>query len=96
MVVILYVVDDSPKVGSLEHFIAMQWNFSTNPKIFYHNDGYFLARFNNIDDKNEVLYSGPHTMNNRLIIIKTWEGDFNFNNEVLKTISIWVKLPTYP
>nr|XP_009767256.1 PREDICTED: uncharacterized protein LOC104218456 [Nicotiana sylvestris] len=53
LAVILYVVGDFSSIGSLEHFIAMQWNFAAKPKIFYHNNGYFVVMSNNMDDKNE-------------------------------------------
>ncbi|XP_070057707.1 uncharacterized protein [Nicotiana tomentosiformis] len=85
-----------PAIGELERFIDTQWNFASKPKIYFHNDGYFVVRFSNIEDRDEVLYSAPHTINNKPLIIKAWEADFNFNEEVLKTISLWVKFPNLP
>lgn len=68
----------------------------SKPKVYYHNDGYFLVRFANVDDRNEVLYSGPYLMNNRTIIVKIWSPEFDFNKEVLQTVPIWVKYPNLP
>lgn len=39
-----------------------------------------------MEDRDEVLYSGPYTINNRPIIVKAWAADFNLNDEVLRTI----------
>lgn len=90
------MVGDTPTIGALERFIKAQWNFVAKPKIFYNNDGYFVVKFNTIDDGNEVIYSGPHIFNNRPMIIKAWAANFDFNEEVLRTIPLWVKFPKLP
>lgn len=48
-----------------------------------------------MDDRSELLYSGPHMLN-KPIIVKVWSADFDLNKEVLQTISIWVKYPNLP
>uniref|UniRef100_M1BIT4 Endonuclease/exonuclease/phosphatase n=1 Tax=Solanum tuberosum TaxID=4113 RepID=M1BIT4_SOLTU len=93
---ILYVVGESPTIAATERYIALQVNTVSKPKVYYHNDGYFLVRFANLDDRNEVLYSGPHMMNNKPIIVKVWSAEFDFNKEVLQTVPIWVKYPNLP
>ncbi|XP_070014728.1 uncharacterized protein [Nicotiana sylvestris] len=45
---------------------------------------------------NQVLYTGPHTINNRPILMKAWTPDFNLHDEVLRTIPLWVKFPNLP
>ncbi|KAH0653299.1 hypothetical protein KY289_030977 [Solanum tuberosum] len=93
---ILYVVGAAPTIASLERYIAAQWNYITKPTVYYHNDGYFLVRFVSLDDRDEVLYSRPHMLNNMPIIAKTWSPDFDLSKEVLQTIPIWVKFPNLP
>lgn len=93
---ILYVVGTSPTIAAVERYIATQVNTVSKPKVYYHNDGYFLVRFTSLDDRNELLYSGPHMMNNKPIIVKIWSADFDFNKELLQTIPIWVKYPNLP
>uniref|UniRef100_M1DNN1 Endonuclease/exonuclease/phosphatase n=1 Tax=Solanum tuberosum TaxID=4113 RepID=M1DNN1_SOLTU len=93
---ILYVVGVTPTIASLERYITAQWNYITKPTVYYHNDGYFLVRFASLDDRDEVLYSRPHMLNNRPIIAKTWSPDFDLSKEVLQTIPIWVKFPNLP
>ncbi|KAG5620750.1 hypothetical protein H5410_005968 [Solanum commersonii] len=79
---------DSPTVAAIERYIALQVNTISRPEVYYHNDGYFLVRFSSLDDRNEVLYSGPHMLNNKPIIVKVWSADFNFNKEVLQRVPI--------
>ncbi|KAH0707209.1 hypothetical protein KY290_011763 [Solanum tuberosum] len=49
-----------------------------------------------IDDEEVVLFKGTNSMLNRPVIIKPWASDFNFKEEVLRTIPLWVKLPNFP
>ncbi|XP_019232866.1 PREDICTED: uncharacterized protein LOC109213514 [Nicotiana attenuata] len=93
MAVIMYVVRDTPSIGAVERFIAFKWNFVTKPKVYYRNEGYFVVKFSSIEERNEVLYSGPSTINSRPVITKAWAPDFDFEEEVLKTLPLWVKLP---
>lgn len=78
----LYVVGADPTIAAVERFIAATWNY--------------LVKFTCIDDRDEVLYSGPHMMNNKLVIVKTWATNFDFNKEVMQTIPLWVKFPNLP
>uniref|UniRef100_A0A0V0H2Y5 Putative ovule protein n=1 Tax=Solanum chacoense TaxID=4108 RepID=A0A0V0H2Y5_SOLCH len=93
---ILYVVGDCPSIRALERFIATTWNFVSKPKIFYHNDGYFVIQLNSIEDRDEVLLSGPYTIGNRPIILKMWSENFDFKAEVLQIVPLWVRLPNLP
>lgn len=42
---ILYIVGESPSIGSLQRYIVANWNYISNLKEYYHNDEYFLVRF---------------------------------------------------
>ncbi|PHU29672.1 hypothetical protein BC332_01765 [Capsicum chinense] len=66
------------------------------PKVYYHNDEYFLIKFKSIIDRDEVLYSGPHMMHNRPVIVIVWEADFDLNKEVFRIILLWLKLSGIP
>lgn len=90
---ILYVVGNSPTIAAVERYIAGTWNNIATPKVYYHNDGYFLVKFQNIADRR---YSRPHMMQNRPVIVKVWEADFDLNKEVLRMIPLRIKLPGIP
>ncbi|KAH0682845.1 hypothetical protein KY289_020597 [Solanum tuberosum] len=93
---VVYVVGTSPSIGAMERFIMGQGNFSTKPIILYHIDGYFVVRFANEEERDMVLCSGPHHLLRRPIIMKPWVLEFNFKEEILTTIPLWVKLPNMP
>ncbi|XP_019242636.1 PREDICTED: uncharacterized protein LOC109222774 [Nicotiana attenuata] len=80
----------------MDRFVNSMGKYSTKPQIYYHNEDYFIIRFSSIEERDQILYSGPHTINNRPIIMKAWSEEFNLHDEVLKTIPLWVKLPNLP
>lgn len=94
--IIFYVVGESPTIGAVERFVSSQWTIDTKPRVYYHNDGYLLIRFQSIEDRDKALYVAPNTINNMLIITREWKTDFNFNNEVLNTLPLWVRFPNLP
>ncbi|WMV45432.1 hypothetical protein MTR67_038817 [Solanum verrucosum] len=93
---VVYVVGTTPSIGAMERFIMGQGKFSTKPIILYHIDGYFVVRFANEEERDMVLCSGPHHFLRRPVIMKPWVPKFNFKEEILTTIPLWVKLPNLP
>ncbi|MCD7446936.1 hypothetical protein HAX54_018907, partial [Datura stramonium] len=43
---------------------------------------YIATQFASLDDRNELLYSGPHMLHIKPIIVKIWSADFDFNKEM--------------
>lgn len=70
--------------------------FATKPVVLYHSDGYFVIRFANEEDRDKILYSGPYHLMRRPVIMKPWTQEFNFKEEILTTIPLWIKLPNLP
>lgn len=66
----------------MERFIAGQGDFSMKPKVYYHNAGYFVINFSCSEERDMVMYSEPHMLNNRPIIMKAWTAEFDFDAEV--------------
>ncbi|XP_070001910.1 uncharacterized protein [Nicotiana sylvestris] len=92
----MYVVGNTPTIGSIERFVAAQWGKVRKPKVLYHSDGYFTILMHIVEEGDEVLMNVPYIMNNRPVILKAWAERFDFNEEVLKTIPLWVKFPKLP
>ncbi|KAK6780222.1 hypothetical protein RDI58_022406 [Solanum bulbocastanum] len=94
--IVIYVVGTAPSIGAMERFILEQGTFTIKPVILYHKDGYFVVRFANEGERNMVLCSGPQYLMRQPVIMKPWVPDFNFKEEMLTTIPLWVKLPNLP
>lgn len=80
---IMYVVGDSPSLEAVSRFLG-QWAFTNKPPIYYHNDGYFVIKFIDVDERDAVIRSGPHMMGKKPVITKPWSPKFSFSEEILK------------
>ncbi|XP_019224047.1 PREDICTED: uncharacterized protein LOC109205757 [Nicotiana attenuata] len=77
-------------------YIDLKWNKIASPELFVHEEGYFIIKFQSIDDMKEILCSGPYTINSRPIILKPWTPEFDFDKEFPTEIPLWIKLPKLP
>lgn len=92
---ILYVVGENPTISFLRTFMLKQCEIQ-DPKIYYHNEGYFVVRLESMELRDQVIAAGPYTIANRPVIMKKWEADFCFEKEVLKEVPLWIQLPNLP
>lgn len=63
-------------VTAVRNFMTQVWNFVTLPEIYYHEEGYFLARFKNIKDRDEVMKRGPNSIFSMPLFLRNWSPDF--------------------
>ncbi|XP_048496270.1 uncharacterized protein LOC125495558 [Beta vulgaris subsp. vulgaris] len=77
-------------------YAKTHWSLGCEPKVFKHEEGYFVVKLNNSEDKDRILLSGPHMFYSKPLIVKPWSPSFNFHSEILKVIPIWVKFPSLP
>lgn len=66
------------------------------PRIYHHDDGYYIFKFEKEEDKNIILHKGLYTFNHKPFILKEWSDSFQFDDEVLRIIPLWVKFPQLP
>ncbi|KAH0642178.1 hypothetical protein KY290_033777 [Solanum tuberosum] len=85
---VVYVVGTAPSIAAMERFILSQGNFSSKPVVLDHADGYFVIRIANEEERDRVLCSGPQYLLRRPVIMKPWDPDFNFKEEILTTIPL--------
>ncbi|XP_075081949.1 uncharacterized protein LOC142166464 [Nicotiana tabacum] len=90
---IVYVVGDTPRYNYMSKYVQQNWNTVSEPGIYYHEEGYYIVKFQRIAYMNEILYAGPYSINNGPMILKQWTPDFDFNAEFLTELPLWVKFP---
>lgn len=61
-----------------------------------HEEGYFIVKLNTMKDMQEILMSGPYTINYWPLILKLWTADFEFYKEFPTQILLLVKFPKLP
>nr|XP_009606856.1 uncharacterized protein LOC104101141 [Nicotiana tomentosiformis] len=64
--------------------------------VFLHNEGYFIFRFIYEEEKVTLFQNGPYTFNNRPLVLKQWEPNFQMSKEPLQVIPVWVRFPKLP
>ncbi|XP_058783983.1 uncharacterized protein LOC131658735 [Vicia villosa] len=93
---IMYVLGKDLSMNAVKQFMIRSWNFIKLPELFYREDGYFLMKFKNNQEKDMVLLRGPYSIHNMPMILKNWSPQFNFQRDMIRTIPVWVKLPNLP
>ncbi|XP_016469076.1 uncharacterized protein LOC107791505 [Nicotiana tabacum] len=93
---IAYIIGENPGYNTMKRYIALHWLDITEPDLFLHDEGYYMIKFQSMVDMHKVFYDGPHTINNRPIIVKIWTPDFDLSQEFLADIPLWVILPKLP
>ncbi|XP_048493457.1 uncharacterized protein LOC125494005 [Beta vulgaris subsp. vulgaris] len=91
--IIVYVVGQNPTMTAMLGFIKAQWGLKSEPGVYKHDEGYFVVKMNSKEERNSVVYAGPHLFFGKPMIVKKWIATFDFHNEILKVVPIWVRLP---
>lgn len=86
---IVAVIGEIPRYNHMKRFISQNWT-TTCSDLFWHDRGYYIAKFKEGEDLKEFLYRGPYTISNRPIILKRWSPDAEFDATFLKEIPLWV------
>ena len=61
-----------------------------------HESGWLMYKFESEDDLNQVLSVGPYFIFQRPLLLKVMPTFFDFGNEELNKIHVWVKLRNLP
>lgn len=94
--IIMYVVRDLPSIGVVMCFIVKEWSHVSKPQVLLHDEGYFVVRFATKKERDAMVIAGPPTFLGRPMIVKPWSAHFNFQQEVIRVVPIWVKMPNLP
>ncbi|CAO2840943.1 unnamed protein product [Amaranthus hypochondriacus] len=94
--IVVYVVGGNVNTDILKGFIRKHWAFVSMPVVHAHEEGYFIVKFNTENERNETLNGGPYFLNRAPMIVKQWTMNFNFRDEILRVIPVWIRLPSLP
>ncbi|OIT32167.1 PREDICTED: uncharacterized protein LOC109207699 [Nicotiana attenuata] len=91
-----YVLGDNPYEKSMDNYITNVWNFVEKPQILYHDEDYYIFRFQNTEERDLVLQAGPYTYHNKPLILQHWSMDFKFDPGCMSVIPLWIKFSGLP
>ncbi|XP_070031557.1 uncharacterized protein [Nicotiana tomentosiformis] len=49
-VLIAYILGDGPRYNAMKRYINLHWSHVAEPDLFYHDEGYYIIRFQTIED----------------------------------------------
>ncbi|XP_070026484.1 uncharacterized protein [Nicotiana sylvestris] len=91
-----YVFGGTPKFKEMFQFVYGVWHFVNTPRVFLHDDGYYIFQFESEEDKVCIIQNGPYTFRNRPMILKQWSPEFQLHKKAMRILPIWVCFPGLP
>ncbi|XP_060216890.1 uncharacterized mitochondrial protein AtMg00810-like [Lycium barbarum] len=66
------VIGDLPGNNYMIRFIAQTWSQVADPEVFLHDNGYYIVKFQDMDNSQEILCAGPYSkaMEEELLALK--------------------------
>ena len=92
--IICYVIGANPPFPIMEGFLKRIWKNKGIDKMVAISKGVFLVRFHKLDDCNAVMAEGFQFFDKKPMIVKKWNPDMDFKKEDIKTVPIWLQLPS--
>lgn len=91
---IVYTLGECPGYNTMTRFVAQTQNFVVEPIVYLYEDGYFTVKFQSMNDCEKCVCRS--ILNYKLLILKPWTTNFDFNEEFSIEIPFCVKFPKLP
>ncbi|GFQ01108.1 hypothetical protein PHJA_002254700 [Phtheirospermum japonicum] len=65
-------------------------------KIFSHDSGWLVFKFESEEHRQHVLSGGPYSIYGRTLMLTMLLKCFEFDKNVFRFISVWIRLPGLP
>lgn len=88
-----YVGGRFPGIKSLRE-AAAKWK--ARVKLHLHPSGWIIFKFQTEEERSKVVNGGPYHIFGRPLLLKEMPREFNFGDELIHQVPIWVQLPNLP
>ncbi|CAN1162592.1 hypothetical protein LINPERHAP2_LOCUS24586 [Linum perenne] len=92
---VVKVLEKSFSFGAVKRRLESLWAKNGNIQVSDIANSFFLVRFENPEDYQRAAFGGPWKIYDYYFSVSRWTPDFN-EDEPLKTILTWVRLPKLP
>ncbi|KAK6782126.1 hypothetical protein RDI58_019922 [Solanum bulbocastanum] len=65
-------------------YVTKVWGIIDKCLVLFHGDAYNIFRFQNIEDKEKVIQSGRYFYKNKQVILRQWEIEFDFEEDMTR------------
>ncbi|XP_060200722.1 uncharacterized protein LOC132628988 [Lycium barbarum] len=93
---VVYTMGDTLSYTYMSNYVTRNWNIVAFPEVYYHDEGCYIVKFQSPEDRYEIMFAGPYTMNSIPLVLQFWTPEFDFHEEYPRTMPLWVKFPTLP
>lgn len=93
---VMYVIGAEHTLGYMEQFVAKAWSHLALPVLHQYDNTFFLARFDSAEACARVFNAGPFFIKSQPVVLKEWSPNFEFKQELLTKLPIWIQLPNLP
>lgn len=80
----------------VEESVQKLWGSLGLQKVFLQDKGYFIFKFSNPEERDNVLALGPWYISNKLIYLKHWKEGLDFVSDACSKTPVWVKFHNVP
>lgn len=72
------------------------WNLQVDFETLDIGNGFFIVKFEMIEDYSKVFIGGPWVVLDRYVTVRKWQPDFKSDEAEEDTTAIWVRFPNLP
>lgn len=85
-------------MAAVKRFRTEVWNTVSLHSLYYHDEGYFIARFRTGSQREEIviLQNGPYSVYSMLLFIRKWSPEFVRKEDTLRVMPILVNFLGLP
>lgn len=65
-------------------------------KVYLHDKGYFIFKFDSVRERDNVFASGPWYIASKFLCLQPWQEGVNFIKTDCSKVPIWVKFSNIP
>lgn len=69
-------------------YVNREWKAKCKWEVFSKDNGFYLVKFEMLEDLEKVLNGGTWFMDSKLIFTNIWDANFQFDRDMLDSYSI--------
>ena len=93
---ILKIMGRPHTLNYLLYRLRLKWQLLGQWQLTDLDDGYFVVRFQRVEDLEFVLTGGPWVIANQYLVVQKWRPNFVPGEEEIQRMPVWVRLSKLP
>ncbi|QHO39435.1 RNA-directed DNA polymerase [Arachis hypogaea] len=94
--IVLKVLDKNLSYAALSYKLTSVWRLKCGYELLDVGHGYFLAKFDTLEERERILLGGPWMGNGRYLAVKPWSPSFRTSECSFGSTMVWVRILGLP